>query len=177
MTEKQIETIADKILTELPVGDNFMLDFFISKYIKENDLKLDKKERENTSEKLVIFFKENQYILFDEKAIFNDSLNQIGIEAKKAGGHFKYLESLKKAEERENKQDKILELELKLKTFESTVGKKLIIFTVIISFLSFLITVLTLEFWQTDDSENEQKTQVEMPLLNKKEEIQKDSLN
>jgi hypothetical protein len=79
--------------------------------------------------------------------------------------------------ERESKQDKILDLDLKLKSFESRIGKKLILFAAIISFLSFLITVLTLEFWQTDESKNEQKNQVEIPLSNKKEGIQKDTLN
>jgi hypothetical protein len=68
-------------------------------------------------------------------------------------------------------------LDLRLRKFESKIGKKLIIFAAIISFLRFLITVLTLEFWQTDESKNEQKNRVETPLLNKKEEIQKDSLN
>ena len=76
-----------------------MIDIFFNKYIRENGLKLDKKERGNTSEKLVTFFKENQYVFFDEKAILNDSLTQIGIEAKKAGGHFKYVESLKPKKE------------------------------------------------------------------------------
>lgn len=72
---------------------------------------------------------------------------------------------------RENKQDEILDLDITLKRFESKIGKKLIIFTFIISFLSFLITVLTLEFWQSDENKNDQKKQVEIPLSNKKEEI------
>jgi hypothetical protein len=82
-----------------------------------------------------------------------------------------------KKHKREEKADKLLDLDLRLKTFETKIGKKLIIFAAIISVLSFLITVLTLEFWKTDESKSEQKNQVENPLLNKKEGIQKDSLN
>ena len=82
-----------------------------------------------------------------------------------------------KKNKREEKADKLLDLDLRLKTFETKIGKKLIIFAAIISVLSFLITVLTLEFWKTDESKSEQKIQVENPLLNKKEGIQKDSLN
>jgi hypothetical protein len=86
------------------------------------------------------------------------------------------IERIKKLK-REEKEDKLLDLDLRLRKFESKIGKKLIIFAAIISFLSFLVTVLTLEFWQTGENKSEQKNQVENPLLNKKEGIQKDSLN
>ena len=56
------------------------------------------------------------------------------------------IERVKKAE-REAKSDKIMDLDLKLKNFESKIGKKLIIAGFIITFLNFLITVLTIEFW------------------------------
>lgn len=75
-----------------------------------------------------------------------------------------------KKQKREEKADKLLDLDLRLRKFESKIGKKLIIFAAIISFLSFLITVLTLEFWQTNENKSEQKNQVENPLLNKKRE-------
>ena len=88
----------------------------------------------------------------------------------------KEIERIKKLK-REEKEDKLLDLDLRLRKFESKIGKKLIMFAAIISFLSFLVTVLTLEFWQTDENTNEQKNLVENPLLNKKEEMQKDSLN
>lgn len=96
-------------------------------------------------------------------------------------GGFSKLESTKKQNEkkelnREIKQDKILDLDIKLKHFESRIGNKLIIAGLIITFLSFLITVLTLEFWQTDENNKEQKIQIEKPLLNKKESKSKDNL-
>ena len=56
------------------------------------------------------------------------------------------IERVKKAE-REAKSDKIMDLDLKLKKFESKIGKKLIITGFIITFLNFLITILTIEFW------------------------------
>lgn len=88
-------------------------------------------------------------------------------------GGFTKLENDKKQNEkkklsREIKQDKILDLDLKLKRFESKIGKKIIIAGFIIMLLSFLITVLTLGFWQTEER-NEQKIEMEKPLLNKLE--------
>lgn len=97
------------------------------------------------------------------------------------GGFTKIESDLKservKESERESKKDEILDLDLKLKRFESKIGKKIIFSGFIITFLSFLITVLTLEFWQTDDNKYEQKNQVEKLLLNNKESKLKDSLN
>ncbi len=69
----------------------------------------------------------------------------------KKGGFTKIEQNLEKERikriEREAKSDKLLDLDLKLKQFESQIGKKLIIAGFIITFLSFLITALTLEFW------------------------------
>lgn len=48
---------------------------------------------------------------------------------------------------RQSKQDELLDLDLKLKIFESKIGKKLIVAGFIITILSFLITILTLEFY------------------------------
>jgi hypothetical protein len=95
----------------------------------------------------------------------------------KLGGFEKEFEKQQIKSSRESKQDEILDLDVTLKRFESKIGKKLIIAGFIITFLSFVITVLTLEFWQTDESKNERKNQVENSILNKKGEIQKDSLN
>lgn len=168
MTKKEIEKIVDKLIVRLPVGKEFPLEYELAMYFKSilSDIDLNK-DKTNIVEDVMDFMIECEYIKYRPNE-FNDKLEPKGIEAKRVGGHFKYLESLKKSEERENKQDKILDLELKLKTFESKMGRKLMYFTIIISFLSFLITVLTLEFWQTDESKNEQKNQVENPLWNKK---------
>lgn len=86
------------------------------------------------------------------------------------------IESIKKAE-REAKSDKLMDLDLKLKQFESKIGKKIIIAGFIIAFLSFLITVLTLEFWRVDDNKSTQEQQVTNQQLNKEQGILKDSLN
>ena len=177
MTKKEIEKVVDELIVRLPIGKEFPLAYELSMYFNSilSDIDLNK-DKTHIIEDVTDFMVECEYIKHRPTEI-NEILEPKGIDAKKAGGHFKYLESLKKSEERENKQDKILDLELKLKTFESKMGRKLMYFTIIISFLSFLITILTLEFWQTDENKNEQKIQVENQVLSKKENKQKDSLN
>ena len=66
---------------------------------------------------------------------------------------------LSKKAEREAKSDKLMDLDLKLKQFESKIGKKLIIAGFLIALFSFLITVLTLEFWRVDDSKSMKEQQ------------------
>lgn len=55
-----------------------------------------------------------------------------------------------KRKERESKEEQILDLDLKLKRFESRIGRKILLAGFIITVLSFLITILTLEFWNPD---------------------------
>lgn len=74
----------------------------------------------------------------------NCKLTKRGLQAKGKGGH---LNLLHYEENKEEKQDELLDLDVTLRRFESKIGKRLMYFTIIISFLSFLITVLTLEFW------------------------------
>lgn len=68
-------------------------------------------------------------------------------------------ERIKKAE-REAKSDQLMDLDLKLKQFEYKIGKKIIVAGFVIALLSFAITVLTLEFWNVDDSNLEQEQPV-----------------
>lgn len=75
-------------------------------------------------------------------------------------------ERIKKAE-REAKSDELMNLDLKLKKFESKIGKKLIIVGFVIAFLSFLITVLTLEFWSVDNNKSTQEEPKTNQQLNK----------
>ncbi|WP_340155650.1 hypothetical protein [uncultured Winogradskyella sp.] len=77
--------------------------------------------------------------------------------------------------ERESKQDQILDLDLKLKLFESKIGKRIKVSGFIILVLSFLITVLTIEFWSTDDSNPKQESQVIDKQLSKGQPKLKDS--
>lgn len=85
-------------------------------------------------------------------------------------------ERIKKAE-REDKSDKLMDLDLKLKKFESKIGKKLIIAGFVIAFLSFLITVLTLEFWSVENNKSTQEKPKTDQQLNKEQSALKDSLN
>ncbi|RNL87183.1 hypothetical protein ED312_10240 [Sinomicrobium pectinilyticum] len=86
------------------------------------------------------------------------------------------IERIKQAE-REAKSDKLMDLDLKLKQFESRIGKKLIIAGFVIAFLSFLITVLTLEFWRVDDNNYTKEQPTTVQQLNKEQVMLKDSLN
>lgn len=67
------------------------------------------------------------------------------------GGFTKIDEDLEiertKQEKRLSKSDELLDLDLKLKTFESKIKNRIIIAGFIITILSFLITILTLKFW------------------------------
>jgi len=88
-------------------------------------------------------------------------------------GGFTKIENDQKKElvkqlERDAKNDKLLDLDLKLKSFESKIGKKIIIAGFIITFFSFLITILTLKFWNTDSNTIEQKDETnfqEKPII------------
>jgi len=82
-----------------------------------------------------------------------------------------------KENERRLKQDEILDLELKLKRFESKVGTKLLIGGAIITFLSFLITVLTLKYWGTFNEQSSQKPKIEKLDIQETHSIPRDSLN
>lgn len=99
-------------------------------------------------------------------------------------GGFTKIEDDSKAElikklERESKSDKLLDLDLKLKQFESKIGKKIILAGFVITLLSFLITVLTLEFWRSKPQEraNKQEIQITDQKPIKKIELLKDTLN
>lgn len=85
-------------------------------------------------------------------------------------------ERIKKAE-REAKSDKLMDLDLKLKQFESKIGKKIVIAGFVIAFLSFLITFLTLEFWRVNDKKSTKEQSTTEQQLNKEQGILKDSLN
>lgn len=64
-----------------------------------------------------------------------------------------------KALEREIKEDKILDLDLKLKSFEAKIGNKIIVAGFIILILSFLISILTVEFWHDCDKHKNKEPQ------------------
>ena len=86
------------------------------------------------------------------------------------------IESEQKIADRELKQDKLLDLDLKLSSFENRIGRKLIIAGFIITFLSFIITVLTIEYWLVDDNENEKVIQTIKQEKKMTENILKDTL-
>ena len=152
MTKHEIEKVVDGLIVRLPIGKEFPLKYELSVYFISISSKIDlDKDKTLIFADVEDFMVECEYIKYKPLKI-NTILGRKGIDAKNAGGHFKYLESLEKAVERENKQDKILDLEFKLKTFESKIGKKLIVAGFIITLLSFLITVLTLKIWKNNDN-------------------------
>ena len=85
-------------------------------------------------------------------------------------------ERTKKAE-REAKSDKLLDLDLKLKQFESRIGKKIVVAGIIITVLNLLISVLAPEFRASDDKQSKQKNQVEKQEPTIIQSKLKDSLN
>lgn len=95
-----------------------------------------------------------------------------GYNIQREGGWLKYIERKEneqiKSEERLNKTDQILELELKLKTFEAKNGRRMIIAGFIITVLSFLVSILTVQFYQPDENKDQQKDLKEKPILPKK---------
>ena len=169
MTKEEIENIVDKLILNIPVDKDFDLVYELSlvlkKYSPEINLNTDKT---NIIEDVSNFMIENEYIKYNPKNL-NDKLEKKGVEVKKIGGYFKYLESLESIKKREEKQDKLLDLDLKLKTFESKIEKKLFVAGFIITFLSFLITILTVQFSNVAENKNEQKNQVSTPLKHNKE--------
>lgn len=63
------------------------------------------------------------------------------------GGLKKVYEDKELQKEREAKSDKILDLDLKLKRFESKIGKRILISGFIITLLSLLLSILVQIFW------------------------------
>lgn len=126
---------------------------------------------ENSTELTRIFKIAESENLVERKNRTGLFLIKKGFDIQKSGGWLKHLESLQDDREkqlkRESKNDEILDLDLTLKRFESKIGKKLIIAGFIITLLSFLITVLTIEFWQTDNDKNEQTKKTEQTELPK----------
>ena len=160
MTKKEIEKVVDKLIVRLPIGKEFPLAYELSMYFNSilSDIDLNK-DKTNIVEDVSDFMIEREYIKYRPTEI-NEILEPKGIEAKNAGGHFKYVESLKKLKERENKQDKILDLELELRTFESKIGRKIIIAGIIISVLNFLITISTIKISKNSDDNSKKVEQV-----------------
>ena len=83
-----------------------------------------------------------------------------GYEIQKSGGWLKYLESenekLNIEAERQSKSDEILDLDLRLRKFEAKLGKRIIVAGFIITLLSFLVSLLTINLFtpNTNDKEN-----------------------
>ncbi|ASV31626.1 hypothetical protein [Maribacter cobaltidurans] len=85
-------------------------------------------------------------------------------------------ELVKKAE-REAKSDKLMDLDLKLKQFESKIGKKIVVAGIIITVLNLLVSFLTSEFHVFDDKQSTQMPQVKKQEQTKLQSKLKDSLN
>lgn len=129
--------------------------------IDENSLKTDFKF--STGKELDIIFKvAEDYDLIDRRG-----KNRIlwmtakGYQIQKTGGWLKYLEQEKRKEiienERQAKTDKILDLDLKLKNFEAKIGKKIVIAGIIITVLSFIISLLTTKFFESQQPSHQER--------------------
>lgn len=100
-------------------------------------------------------------------------LTKLGDDVVNQGGWIKYLENEKKVklseENRQSKSDQILDFDLKLKSFDIKNGKRMLIAGFIITILNFLITILTVQFFQPVENKEKSKVQVERLKTNKVE--------
>ncbi|WP_445749909.1 hypothetical protein [Polaribacter sp.] len=134
-----------------------------------------KQEKEyfgNLETEIIEFAKSRKY--FNQFNNGSFELTDKGEKAKRKGGHFEFE---KYENNKENKIDEILDLDIKLKKFELKFGNKILVTGIVFTVLNFLITFATLEFWKRDENKNEQKKQVVNPKKIEKQETIKDSLN
>ncbi len=95
MNKKQIIDLVDKLILELPIGKNFLFASYFADFITKNNIKVDPNgHKDDTLQRVTDFMIENQYLNF-EKSNLDDSLTQKGVDAKNAGGHYKYLKKNK----------------------------------------------------------------------------------
>jgi len=126
----------------------------------------------NLEREIIEFAKSRKY--FNQFGNGSFELTSKGEKAKRKGGHF---ELEKYENDKEDKQDEILDLDGKLKKFELKFGNKILVIGIVFTILNFLVTLGTLEFWKRGENLSEQKTQVRTPIKIEKAEIIKDSLN
>ncbi len=122
----------------------------IPKYFKESDNELHEVFREIKS-----FAEFHKY--FEYFPNMNCKLTEKGLKAKSKGGHLKLLEY---EENKEKKQDELLDLDVTLKKFESKIGRKIIVAGIIISVLNFLITISTIKLSQNNGDNSKKVEQV-----------------
>jgi hypothetical protein len=131
--------------------------FLTPKYFKESDSELHELWSEIKS-----FSEFHKYFEFFPNQ--SCKLTEKGLKAKGKGGHLKLLEY---EENKENKQDEILDLDVTLKRFESKIGKKIIIAGIIIAFLNFIITISTIKIFENNDANSKKAEQVIDPKPSK----------
>lgn len=143
----------------------------VPKHLKY-ETKYEKEYFKELSEKITDFSKSRKY--FNQFGNGSFELTPKGEKAKRKGGHF---ELEKYENDKEDKQDEILDLDGKLKKFELKFGNKILVIGIVFTILNFLITFATLEFWKRGENKSEQKMQVTNPVKIEKVETIKDSLN
>ena len=163
----------DKLLLEISKDENYQI--FSEDYFDDYNEYIDYRKT------LIMMLDDVKLIA---KPINNSShiiITKFGDDVINQGGWIKYLENEQNEKEneinRQSKADKILDLDLQLKNFEKKYEKKLIIGGFIITLLSFLITVLTVQYMQGDENNKKQKNQEESQLKHNKQKKTERSLN
>ena len=163
----------DKLLLEISKDENYQI--FSEDYFDDYNEYIDYRKT------LIMMLDDVKLIA---KPINNSShiiITKFGDDVINQGGWIKYLENEQNEKEneinRQSKADKILDLDLQLKNFEKKYEKKLIIGGFIITLLSFLITVLTVQYMQGDENNKKQKNQEESQLKHNKPKKTDRSLN
>jgi hypothetical protein len=146
----------------------------VPKHLKY-ETKYEKEYLDELEGKITEFSKSRKY--FNQFKNGSFELMPKGEKAKRKGGHF---ELEKYENNKEDKQDELLDLDLKLRRFESKIDSKIKIAGFIILFLSFLITVFTMKIFNNNENTKEDNTkkvhQVIDQKSNKDKEILKDTL-
>ena len=163
----------DKLLLEISKDENYQI--FSEDYFDDYNEYIDYRKT------LIMMLDDVKLIA---KPINNSShiiITKFGDDVINQGGWIKYLENEQNEKEneinRQSKADKILDLDLQLKNFEKKYEKKLIIGGFIITLLSFLITVLTVQYMQGDENNKKQKNHEDSQLKHNKPKKTDRSLN
>ena len=174
MEEKEIIKYFDIILLSNKNDKSFIIyECLIPNHIKYETRK--EKEYFNELEREIIFFgKSHKY--FNQFGNGSLELTEKGEKAKRKGGHF---ELEKYENDKQDKQDELLDLDLKLRKFELKIDNKIKVVGFIILILNFIITFSTVKIFNKKVTKENNTKKVNQEIdqeQSKYKEILKDTL-
>ena len=152
---EDIDKLIDINLDNISKSEHYS-EFFLN-FIDENGRKFIMEK----AERLAQIMEENDLIRIESTHGQRCDITDFGLNVVKQGGWLKYKSLLEQKEksdaERKEKEDKLLDLELQIKTFKNKIGRRITIAGFIIAVLSFLISLLTVEIKLSNFKESESK--------------------